>query len=65
MELKRPPYDPEFDDYDDDSDSIAVEGDDRPDDDSPDGEVSSTAVTSPQTDDTRRQKITGNEKLSK
>ncbi len=65
MELKRPPYDPEFDDYDDDNDSIAVEEDDRQDDDSPDGEVSSTAVTSPQLDDTRRQKITDNEKLSK
>jgi hypothetical protein len=65
VELKRPPYDPEFDDYDDDSDSIAVDEDDRQDDDSPDGEVSSTAVTSPQTDDTRRQKIADNEKLSK
>jgi hypothetical protein len=64
VELKRPPYDPEFDDYDDDTDSITVDEDDRQDDDSHDGEVSSTAVTSPQTDDTRRQKITDNEKLS-
>jgi hypothetical protein len=65
VELKRPPYDPEFDDYDDDTDSITVDEDDRQDDDSHDGEVSSTAVTSPQTDDTWRQKINDNEKLSK
>jgi hypothetical protein len=64
VELKRPPCDPEFDEFDDDE-SIIVEEDDRENDDNADGEVSSVTVASPQTDDTRRQERMSNEKISK